>query len=66
MIFSMVMIILHFMNGSDLDSAKAISGAVNFIVAPDKEDEKMTFPKEALCLNRHFLFVHPMVQESAT
>lgn len=37
-----------FIHGSNLVRSKAISGAVNFIVAVDKEDDRGTFLKEAL------------------
>ncbi len=41
-----------FMNGSDLDRAKAITGAVNFVAAPDKEELLKTFIKEAFLLHQ--------------
>lgn len=41
-----------FMRGSDLDRAKAISGAVNFIAAPDKEKLLKDFIKEAFMLHQ--------------
>ena len=41
-----------FMKGSDLDRAKAITGAVNYIAAPDKEDLLKTYIKEALLLHQ--------------
>lgn len=41
-----------FMKGSDLDRAKAITGAVNFVAAPDKEEMLKTFIKEAFLLHQ--------------
>ncbi|BEU88482.1 type I restriction endonuclease subunit R [Selenomonas sp. TAMA-11512] len=41
-----------FRTGSDLARAKTISGAVNFILAPAREDEKNRFVKEALLLRQ--------------
>ena len=41
-----------FIHGSNLARSKAISGAVNFIVAVDKEDDRDTYLKEALMLKQ--------------
>ncbi len=41
-----------FMRGSDLDRAKAITGAVNFVATPDKEELLKTFIKEAFLLHQ--------------
>ena len=41
-----------FMTGTDLERSKAISGAVNFIVAVNKEQEREDFLKEALLLRQ--------------
>ena len=41
-----------FMKGSDLDRAKAITGAVNFVAAPDKEEMLKSFIKEAFLLHQ--------------
>ena len=41
-----------FMNGTDLERSKAISGAVNFIVAVDKADDREAFLKEGLLLKQ--------------
>lgn len=41
-----------FMNGTDLERSKAISGAVNFIVAVDKKDDREVFLKEGLLLKQ--------------
>ena len=40
-----------------------ISGAVNFIVAPDKEDQKQAFIKEALMLKQALSLCSSMVKE---
>ena len=41
-----------FIHGSNLARSRAISGAVNFIVAVDKENDRDTFLKEALMLKQ--------------
>ena len=41
-----------FMRGSDLDRAKAITGAVNYIAAPDRENLLKDFIKEAYLLHQ--------------
>ena len=41
-----------FRTGTDLDRAKAISGAVNFIMGREKTDDKDSFIKEALMLHQ--------------
>lgn len=41
-----------FMCGSDLDRAKAITGAVNYIAAPDREELLKDFIKEAFLLHQ--------------
>lgn len=41
-----------FMSGSDLDRAKTISGAVNFLIAPSKQDKKDLYLKESLLLHQ--------------
>ncbi len=41
-----------FTTGTDLERAKAITGAVNFIVAREKDKEKDTFIEEALLLHQ--------------
>lgn len=41
-----------FIRGSNLARSKAISGAVNFIVSVDKEEQRKTFLKEALMLKQ--------------
>ena len=42
----------HFSKGTDLERAKIISGAVNFIIAREKEQQKDTYIKEALLLHQ--------------
>lgn len=41
-----------FISGTDLERSKAISGAVNFIVGTDKEQEREDFLKEGLLLRQ--------------
>ncbi len=41
-----------FMKGTDLERAKAITGAVNYVAAPDKEVLLKTYIKEAFLLNQ--------------
>ena len=52
-----------FYEGSDLQRGMTISGAVNFIVAPDKEEQKQTFIKEALMLKQSLSLCSSMVKE---
>lgn len=52
-----------FMNGSDLDRSKAISGAVNFIVAPDRERERENFLKEALLMRQALSLCSSLAEE---
>lgn len=52
-----------FMTGSDLDRAKAISGAVNFIIGREKEQEKEIFIKEALMLHQALSLCSSLVEE---
>jgi len=40
------------LNGTDLQRAKAISGGVNFLSAPEKDKKKQSFLKEALLLKQ--------------
>lgn len=49
--------------GTDLERAKTISGAVNFIIGRDKEREKEDFLKEALMLNQALSLCSSMVEE---
>lgn len=48
----MGMIIQSFIDGTNLERSKAISGGVNFIVAVDKIDERDTFLKESMMLKQ--------------
>ncbi len=41
-----------FINGSDLDRSKTISGVVNFLISPEMKDRKDLFQKEALLLHQ--------------
>ena len=52
-----------FYEGSDLQRGMTISGAVNFIVAPAKEEQKQTFIKEALMLKQSLSLCSSMVKE---
>ena len=52
-----------FMNGTDLERSKAISGAVNFIVAPDKEREREDYMKESLMLRQALSLCSSLVEE---
>ena len=53
-----------FSYGSDLERAKTISGAVNFFVAPDKEEEKNNYLKEALAMHQALSLCSSIVDES--
>ncbi len=52
-----------FMSGSDLERSRTISGAVNFIVAVDKERECEDFLKEALMLHQALSLCASLVDE---
>ena len=52
-----------FTTGSDLDRAKTISGAVNFIIAPSMQDKKEYFQKEALLLHQALSLCSSIVDE---
>ncbi|MCD7944086.1 MAG: type I restriction endonuclease subunit R [Clostridia bacterium] len=52
-----------FTTGSDLERARTISGAVNFIVDRNKEDDKNTFVKEALMLHQALSLCSSLVPE---
>ena len=41
-----------FLNGTDLQRAKTISGALNFMLEPSRKDSKESFRKEALLLHQ--------------
>ena len=48
---------------ADLERAQAISGAVNFIIAPSKETDKKNFMKEALMLRQALSLCSSVVEE---
>ena len=52
-----------FTSGTDLERAKTISGAVNFIIAKEKEKEKEAFIKEALMLHQALSLCSSLVDE---
>ncbi len=54
-----------FMNGSDLERAKAISGAVNFIIGREKAEDKDSFVKEALMLHQALSLCSSLVDEAS-
>ena len=53
-----------FYEGSDLQRGMTISGAVNFIVAPNKEEQKQSFIKEALMLKQSLSLCSSMVKQN--
>lgn len=53
-----------FINGSDLERAKAITGAVNFIAAPEKEELLKTYLKEAYLLHQALSLCSSLTSES--
>ena len=53
----------NFKVGTDLERAKTISGAVNFIIAVDKEKEKELFTKEALMLHQALSLCSSLIEE---
>lgn len=53
-----------FTTGTDLERAKTISGAVNFIIGQDKTDEKEIFIKEALMLHQALSLCSSLVEEA--
>ena len=54
---------LKFKSGTDLERAKAISGAVNFIIGREKADDKDSFVKEALMLHQALSLCSSLVNE---
>ena len=52
-----------FQNGTDLERAKTISGAVNFIMGRERVDEKDSFVKEALMLHQALSLCSSLVPE---
>ena len=53
-----------FINGSNLERAKTISGAVNFIIGIEKIEEKDIFIKEALMLHQTLSLCSSLVEKS--
>lgn len=53
-----------FMNGTNLERAKTISGAVNFIIAREKEAEKDVFVREALMLHQALSLCSSLVEKT--
>ena len=53
-----------FTTGTDLERAKTISGAVNYIIAREKEKEKDTFIKDALMLHQALSLCSSLVCEA--
>lgn len=53
----------NFATGSNLNRAKTISGAVNFIIAREKEQQKDIFIKEALLLHQALSLCSSLVSE---
>ena len=54
-----------FKSGTDLERAKAISGAVNFIIGREKIDDKDSFVKEALMLHQALSLCSSLVDEES-
>ena len=54
-----------FINGTDLERAKTISGAVNFILSREKVDDKDSFVKEALMLHQALSLCSSLVDEDS-
>ena len=52
-----------FATGSDLERAKAITGAVNFIIAPERTQEKESFVKESLMLRQALSLCSSLAQK---
>ena len=53
-----------FSTGTDLERAKTISGAVNFIIDREKSEEKDTFIKESLMLHQALSLCSSLVDEN--
>ena len=53
-----------FLKGTNLERARTISGAVNFIIGRDKEEEKELFLKESLMLHQALSLCASLVEES--
>jgi len=55
----------RFTSGTDLERAKTISGAVNFIIDREKVDDKDSFVKEALMLHQALSLCSSLVDEDS-
>lgn len=53
-----------FMSGTDLERARTISGAVNFLLSIDKEDDRKDYIKESLLLHQALSLCSSLVDES--
>ncbi len=53
-----------FMNGTNLERARTISGAVNFLLSTDKEGDRKDFIKESLLLHQALSLCSSLVEES--
>lgn len=53
-----------FTSGTDLERARTISGAVNFIISPDRKEEQEEFLKESLMLHQALSLCSSLVEES--
>ena len=53
-----------FATGSDLERAKTITGAVNFIIAPERKQEKEAFIKESLMLRQALSLCSSLAQKA--
>lgn len=54
-----------FINGTDLERAKTISGAMNFIMGREKVDDKDSFVKEALMLHQALSLCSSLADEDS-
>lgn len=54
----------RFMDGTDLERAKTISGGVNYIIAPSRQEDKEEFVKESLMLHQALSLCSSLVEES--
>ena len=54
----------RFMDGTDLERAKTISGGVNYIIAPSRQEDKDEFVKESLMLHQALSLCSSLVEES--
>ena len=54
---------MGFSSGSGLERARTISGAVNFLVSPDMQEEKQEFLKESLMLHQALSLCSSLIDE---